>query len=94
MKNTPGPWAVATSNSWRRIVSRDYGTVCEPVVQRDGHPDLHFKNGGVDGPDAKLIEAAPDLLDALENMVRLFDGYQGMQLTDAKAAIAKARGVK
>jgi len=55
---TPGPWIIATSNSWRRIVTAiDMTSVCEPVVQRDGHPDLHFSNGGFSGPDACLIEA-------------------------------------
>lgn len=41
---------------------------------------------------AQLFASVPDLLEALENMVRLFHGYQGMELTEAKAAIAKARG--
>jgi hypothetical protein len=63
--HTPGPWLLATSNSWRRFESRDGLQVCEPIQQRDGHPDLHFRNGGQDGPDARLIVAAPDLLAAL-----------------------------
>ncbi len=69
-KATPGPWEVWTSCSWRRIGSRSNGLVCEPIAQRDGHPDLHFRNGGFDGPDAALIAAAPtliaDLASALE----------------------------
>lgn len=59
---TPGPWVLATGNSWRRYVSEHpdhWGTVCEPVVQRrDGHPDLFFRNGGQDGPDARWLEVA------------------------------------
>lgn len=65
-KITPGPWVLATSNSWRRFVARDGGNVCEPITQNDGHPDLHFSNGGADGPDARLIAAAPELLAALK----------------------------
>jgi len=66
-KHTPGPWKLWTSNSWRRFGSEQVGRcVCEPVTQRDGHPDLHFANGGEDGPDARLIAAAPELLEALE----------------------------
>jgi hypothetical protein len=65
-KITPGPWVLATSNSWRRFVARDGGNVCEPITQNDGHPDLHFSNGGADGPDARLIAAAPELLAELE----------------------------
>lgn len=52
---TPGPWILATSNSWRRFMSREGRSVCEPIKQNDGHPDLYFKNGGSDGPDARHI---------------------------------------
>lgn len=62
-KATPGPWILATSNSWRRLLSRDGHSVCEPIKQKDGHPDLWFRNGGADGPDAKFMEAAsPDVV--------------------------------
>lgn len=62
-QHTPGPWMVATSNSWRRIVAQGMTPVCEPIKQNDGHPDLYFRNGGADGPDARLIAAAPELLE-------------------------------
>ena len=66
-KHTPGPWEWQTSNSWRRLGSvRGDGDVMSPCVQRDGHPDVTFKNGGVDGPDARLIAAAPAMVKALE----------------------------
>lgn len=58
---TPGPWILATSNSWRRFVTKfDTRNVCEPVTysDRDRHPDLHFPNGGADGPDAAWIALA------------------------------------
>lgn len=62
--HSEGPWIVATSNSWRRIVTRIMCTpVCEPITQHgDNHPDLHFRNGGEDGPDARLLADAPLLL--------------------------------
>lgn len=65
--HTPGPWEMWTSNSFRRIGSR-YGAVCEPIVQNDGHPDLHFRNGGPEGPDAVLLLAGPDLVLALKSI--------------------------
>lgn len=70
-KHTPGPWEMWTSNSFRRISSkatcRD-GDVLHAVVQRsDGHPDLHFPNGGFNGPDARLMLAAPELLAELRS---------------------------
>lgn len=70
---TPGPWELWTGCSWRRIGSKATGqTVCEPTVHhRDGHPDLYFPNGGQDGPDARLIVAAPDLLAACRALVEV-----------------------
>lgn len=54
-----------TSNSWRRIGTADQSTlVCAPTTQPDGHPDLWLPNGGEDGPDARLIIAAPRLFRA------------------------------
>ncbi len=98
--HTPGPWSVWTSCSWRRIGSRDHGLVCEPIVQHpDNHPDLYFRNGGADGPDARLIAAAPDLLEALAEcglqIEYLHDKFGGTGsgetvLARARAAIALA----
>lgn len=62
--HTPGPWSLWTSCSWRRFGNDRGELVCEPTTQSDGHPDLYFRNGGQDGPDASLIAAAPDLLTA------------------------------
>ena len=61
---TPGPWEWWTSNSFRRLSSnatRKDGDVMYGVAQRDGNGDVVLPNGGWDGPDAKLIAAAPDL---------------------------------
>lgn len=94
-KHTPGPWVVATSNSWRRIVSSRGGVVCEPITQPDGHPDMHFRNGGEDGPDARLIASAPELLEALVNGLKDIRAH-GRVTNDTeelmRAALAKARG--
>ena len=68
---TPGPWELWTGCSWRRFGrAGTLETVCEPTTHPiDGHPDLFFRNGGSNGPDAALIAAAPGdiaaLLDAL-----------------------------
>ena len=105
--HTEGPWVVATSNSWRRIVSMGLGgmqSVCEPIKQNDGHPDLYFRNGGADGPDARLIAAAPDLLAALQTFLAEYvslvnsgdagnwDAEEEDKVIAARAAIAKATG--
>lgn len=100
--HTPGPWLVATSNSWRRIVNWRHEPVCEPITQRGGHPDLHFRNGGENGPDARLIAAAPEMLRALQSIAtglapgnRTFDELMrdAMLSCDiARSAINKATG--
>lgn len=68
-KHTPGPWELATSCSWRRFVGPDGSTVCEPITQHsDGHPDLYFRNGGANGPDALLIAATPEMYELLKEL--------------------------
>jgi hypothetical protein len=89
MKYTPGPWKWWTSNSWKRLKRADHPSepVLTPYTCKDGQPDVEISYDNM-----TLIAAAPDLLEALENMVELFAGYQGMQLTKAREAIAKAKG--
>ena len=102
-KHTKGPWQIQTSCSYRRIGNNEGdGNVCYPTNQRDGHPDLCFPNGGFNGPDARLIAAAPDLLEALRDLrVRFYnacratgsDAWAADQACEsADAAIAKAIG--
>jgi hypothetical protein len=71
-KHTPGPWSIWTSNSFRRIVSdvTRREVLCGTVQRSDGCPDLYFPNGGHEGPDARLITAAPDLLEFAELVLR------------------------
>ena len=74
--------------------------VCDPVSQNDGHPDLHFENGGSDGPDARLIAAAPDLLEACQLVLTEFSEFAALWKIDTesdgvsacRAAVAKATG--
>jgi len=99
--HTPGPWLIATSNSWRRIVSQHGDVICGQCNQPDGHPDLTFPNGGADGPDARLMAAAPDLLEAARAAEAIFtrqkwggdgDDPETVALRLSRAAIAKAMG--
>lgn len=101
---TPGPWALWTSNSWRRFGSDTHGIVLQPVVSRaDGQPDLLVRDA-----DARLIAAAPELYEALELAVRELHENNGEAVCDhdagicwcsywsairaAESALAKARG--
>lgn len=98
--HTPGPWFWQSSNSWRRLGNHDGdGNVMYPTKQSDGWPDVSFPNGGFDGPDARLIAAAPDLLAALQRAERCIRGYtesskRECDLDGIRAAIAKATGSK
>ena len=86
-KHTPGPWSYR-SNEWSRIEIHYPGGQLASVSKWDDPsspppvPEMHA--------NAALIAAAPDLLEALKDMVSLFSGYQGMQLERAKLAIEKA----
>ena len=74
--------------------------VMEPVFKA-GYPEDHNGEIEIDHPDAILIAAAPDLLDALRELVAEADepvGWEGHKhphsvgFTMARAAIAKAEG--
>lgn len=68
---TPGPWMMATSNSYRRIVTqREHDTVLWAITQRsDGHPDL----AGTEA-DKELLIAARNVLPHLLAEVRRLRG--------------------
>jgi hypothetical protein len=95
MSYTPGPWKWWTSNSFLRLSSesdgKDGGVICPTVSRSDGHPDLIVKRD-----DLALISAAPELLEALQELLTLYEYDEGCRdLTEykrAKAAIAKATG--
>lgn len=75
-KHSPGPWQMATSCSFRRIIDASGREIIGGAVQRsDGHPDLYFANGGYEGPDARLVLAAPELLEALADLVKAEEEY-------------------
>ena len=106
---TPGPWKIE-SGGW----SRQKGTA-EFVLGSDGQTvvaECHTGGGEVNDSeygraqtkaDARLIAAAPDLLEALEAMAERFSLFpkpttasesnsRNALLNEARAAIAKARG--
>ena len=94
MKHTPGPWYIdpikAHANGNRRIMAEQ----CTPVAVVPEHL----------AADARLIAAAPDLLDVVKEvnaeLERLndFRGFVSMRqmriMEKARAAIAKATGEK
>lgn len=87
-KHTPGPWV-----SIRYLDSRFY-----ELGSNEFHARLAFTHGAGDTDEAnmRLIAAAPDLLEALENLADYIDERAGdnecRPLENARAAIAKAKG--
>lgn len=88
---TKGPWKWWTNNSFRRLSGpdgKDGGVLCPTVSKSDGHPDLIVSKANME-----LIEAAPDLLEALEGALGwLNNGLAHEHYDKAVAAIAKAKG--
>lgn len=80
-KHTPGPWDIKF-DSIRSLTKPKY--VAGIITVNNDHDEAKA--------NARLIAAAPELLNALKDMVATFSGYQGMELTAARAAIAKATG--
>lgn len=83
-KHTPGPWR----KSGVIIKGANGEAVCF-LSQRN---DDHRKPDGELEANARLIAAAPKLLEALEVIVAAFDGDIADALKAAQAAIAEAKG--
>lgn len=104
-KHTPGPWTVINGKTLFpsvvfadvEVPKEDIGTLGYPhpsVVINASHDQLMKSIMG----NAHLIAAAPELLEALEEMVRMYEsvepagGWQG-QYEKSLSAIAKAKGL-
>jgi hypothetical protein len=94
MSHTPGPWTVAYGSVYSesgecRIAYMDRDEPMTKPTERDAN--------------AQLIAAAPEMLEALEGMTDMFERHienrpgpndAAARWDKARAAIAKARGVK
>jgi len=107
-EHTPGPWRVEDIGTNCLFIKgqvhiehgasaseREYYSNLATVTQRDPHPRL---GGGihrdVTKANARLISAAPELLNCLRELVVYAEqtGNEWLCLVDARAAIAKATG--
>ncbi|MBI7352836.1 hypothetical protein JEV04_15400 [Pseudomonas aeruginosa] len=87
-KHTPGPWFVNGHETYTKYVEARIGAgllqevaACGPTEQQEQQE-----------ANARLIAAAPELLDALVNLLPLISPLkaESQQVADASAAIAKA----
>jgi len=72
LKITPGPWEVEKC------------TCGSPSCKKYGRDKLYIENSRLEEPDARLIAAAPEMLEAL---VRLYDDWKYVEYTNADTAI-------
>jgi hypothetical protein len=95
-KHTPGPWAV--EGSWSRPVTGEVGHIISYGVNSngDGPQGTVCKTVGTSLDVARLIAAAPDLLEALKPFAAElgFGEKPSPYVLAARAAIAKAEGAQ
>jgi len=104
MKHTPGPWTAKPTQEgdWQIDTGPDQDlnltlwSAMAVIHGCDGDPELGLKKAEA---NARLMAAAPDLLEALEELFHLIDdAYDGERLftlnlqRKVRAAIAKAKG--
>lgn len=85
-KHTQGPWEFVDNSLVGPKIDN------KPVWLR---PVILRSETGIAEADARLIAAAPDLLEALELLLRLHElisPIEGDEVRKTRAAIAKARG--
>lgn len=94
--HTPGPWIVALNDG--NLSVRSEATDETVAAFTHVYPECVF---GLDEDDARLIAAAPDLLEALHALLPALMSKSAMMskadwsaVEKANAAIAKARGEK
>lgn len=86
-KHTPGPWTLAGG-----ITGQDENGMRSPIATISNS----WRNREIDDANARLIAAAPELLEALRNISSVFEVMVGNKKSDvlasARCAIAKAEG--
>lgn len=101
---TPGPWRVQDGAFARKTSNYDrtYRLAVLGPAKNGSSPTVAYgvgEWGGEGTANAHLIAAAPQLLDALREMIAIYDGRRDLlgattaaKLARAEAAIAKAEG--
>jgi hypothetical protein len=85
-KHTPGPWIVHTDGHSIDVRAVDFYVGC---ISADPDTDEEYETNAA---NARLIAAAPDLLEALFDMVSDHADLNPATIEFARRAIAKATG--
>jgi len=88
-KHTPGPWAVSTQGVGFEVDSADGWQVAQ-AQQR--HEDGRGKEATMRLANARLIAAAPELLEALQFVMSAHGEQLDSAFQQAQEAITKATG--
>lgn len=95
-KYTKGPWCAEFGEAYRVRSKDDGGQIAIMMNLKGAHGLGGRRTGDEVAANARLISAAPDLLEALQEIVDAADGSGWAQLdatlANARAAIAKALG--
>ena len=91
-KHTPGPWHIGMKPG-----PMIYGPKGEQVADMRHKPFTLVSEIDESVANVRLISAAPDLLAALEAIIKMIGPYAGQgrmdaEISAARAAIAKAKG--
>ena len=89
--HTPGPWVVSDQGVGFEVDSNDGWQVAQAQQRPE---DGRGKPSSVRLANARLIAAAPDLLEALKKMLDVWEhgGIATYPIGEARAAIKKAEG--
>ena len=86
--HTKGPWKIDSGEALKvRNVSGSIAMIMQTHLRGRRSSDETRAN-------ARLIAAAPDMLEALQNLMRHMPDYADTVWIDAQAAIARATGAK
>ena len=89
---TPGPWIAEFGEAYRVRAQGDGGQVAIMTNLKGQFGMLGRRSGDEVAANARLIAAAPELLEALKEMRDWYQKYIGLPACAANAAIAKATG--
>jgi hypothetical protein len=91
--HTPGPWKLATTYAKAQAGKYQvvpWATQRQPIARVAARPDYPPEQAEA---DARLIAAAPELLEALRECLGVLESYAGHPIVEAaRSAIAKAGG--
>lgn len=87
-QHTKGPWEVGENESRKKFVI--YNELKTGMLEQEKIAQIDKSVFGNPEANARLIAAAPELLEALEDFVSITEGYGAVKMK-AVAAIAKAK---